>query len=172
MLSFISVYHVVIAYIMLCTSTFPFTHTLIRLLPTTRGSHVQDFLVTLYFSGVRVIVRFARSWSLSLLVLVFYSLLSFCYFLIFSIHIRFSLYSSFFIWYHAWMLICDIVVIVDLLWFRFIACSGYFRLSVYTWDIFLTYIRHRLSSRLCFHVFWEAGRDRVFLVSEPGLLNN
>ena len=22
----------------------------------------------------------------------------------------------------------------------------------------------------CFHVFWEAGRDRVFLVSEPGLL--
>ena len=40
----------------------------------------------------------------------------------------------------------------------------------------LAYIRHRLSSRLCFHVVWEAGRDimsscyqirRVFL-NEPG----
>ena len=39
---------------------------------------------------------------------------------------------------------------------------------MYTWGIFLAYIRRRLSSRLCFHVFWEAGRDRFFLVSEPG----
>jgi len=58
------------------------------------------------------------------------------------------------------MLICDIDVIVDLLWFRFITCSSYFRLSVYTWDIFLAYICRRLSSRLRFHVFWEAGRDK------------
>jgi len=35
---------------------------------------------------------------------------------------------------------------------------------------FLAYIRRRLSSRLCFHVFWEAERDKVFLLSEPGLL--
>jgi len=35
--------------------------------------------------------------------------------------------------------------------------------------IFLANIRRRLSSRLCCHVFWEAGRDRIFLVSEPGL---
>ena len=35
---------------------------------------------------------------------------------------------------------------------------------------FLVYIRRWLSSRLCFHVFWEAGRDRIFLVSEPCLL--
>ena len=47
------------------------------------------------------------------------------------------------------------------LWFRFIACSGYFRLSVYTWGIFLAYTRRRLSSRLCFSVFWEAGRDKL-----------
>ena len=33
--------------------------------------------------------------------------------------------------------------------------------------IFLAHIRRRLSSRLRFCVFWEAGRDRVFLVSEP-----
>jgi len=41
----------------------------------------------------------------------------------------------------------------------FIACSGYFRLSVYTRGIFLAYIRRRLSSRLRFHVFWEVGHD-------------
>ena len=45
-----------------------------------------------------------------------------------------------------------------------IACSGHFRLSVYMWDIFLTYIRRRLSSRLYFSVFWKAGCDRIFWV--------
>jgi len=30
---------------------------------------------------------------------------------------------------------------------------------VYMWGILLAYIRRRLSSRLCFHVFWKAGRD-------------
>ena len=30
---------------------------------------------------------------------------------------------------------------------------------MYTWGIFLAYKRRRLSSRLRFHVFWEAGRD-------------
>jgi len=44
----------------------------------------------------------------------------------------------------------------------FITCSGYFRLSVYTWGILLVYIRRRLSSRLPFHVFWEAGHDITF----------
>ena len=39
----------------------------------------------------------------------------------------------------------------------FIICSGYFRLSVYMWGILLAYIRCRLSSRLCFHAFWEGG---------------
>ena len=38
----------------------------------------------------------------------------------------------------------------------FITCLGYFRLSVCAWGIFLANIRRRLSSRLCFHVFWEA----------------
>ena len=39
-------------------------------------------------------------------------------------------------------------------------------------------MRGVFSSRTCvptlvvtlFHVFWEVGRDRIFLVSEPGLL--
>ena len=38
---------------------------------------------------------------------------------------------------------------------------------MYTWGIFLAYIRRRLVSRLRSSVFWEAGRDRVILVSEP-----
>ena len=37
--------------------------------------------------------------------------------------------------------------------------SDYLRFSAYTWGIFLAYMRHRLVSRLCFNVFWEAGRD-------------
>ena len=44
--------------------------------------------------------------------------------------------------------------------FRFIACSGYFRLSVYTWGIFLAYMRrHNVSVSL--------GSGRYSLVSEP-----
>jgi len=42
-------------------------------------------------------------------------------------------------------------------WLIDIACSGYFRLSVYTRGILLAYIRHRLSSCLRFHVFLESG---------------
>ena len=34
------------------------------------------------------------------------------------------------------------------LYVHYIACSGHFRLSVYTWDIFLAYIRRQLSPRL------------------------
>ena len=40
-----------------------------------------------------------------------------------------------------------------LLWFRFIACSGNFRLSAYTWGIFLAYMRRRLVLRLRSSVF-------------------
>ena len=62
-----------------------------------------------------------------------------------------------FICYH-WV----IYLYVILQWYRFIvvsfiACSGHFRLSGYLWSIFLAYICRRLSSRLRFHVFWEAG---------------
>ena len=49
---------------------------------------------------------------------------------------------------------------ISILFRIFIAYSGYFRLSVYTWGFLLAYIRRRLSSRLRFHVFWEAGRDK------------
>ena len=53
---------------LLCTTPFPL-HTLIRSLLTTLDSHVQDFFLDtfLYCSGIRVIVRITRSWSLSYL---------------------------------------------------------------------------------------------------------
>ena len=38
----------------------------------------------------------------------------------------------------------------------------YFKLNVYTWNIFLVYIRHQLSSRFRSSVFWETGCDRFF----------
>jgi len=108
------------------TRAFLFTHTLIRslLTPWIRTSRVLD--IFLYCSGVHVIVRFARrleflpfdSGILTSYYSCFYTFLDFMY-------IRFSLYSSSFMWYHAWMLLCDIAVIVASLWFRFISCSDY-----------------------------------------------
>jgi len=65
-------------------------------------------------------------------------------------YIRLGFYSiSYFICYHVWTFICTVAV---LSYYNndYIACSGYFRLSVNTWGIFLAYIRHRLSSRLHF----------------------
>jgi len=57
-------------------------------------------------------VRFARSWSFSQFnsgILIFLTFLLFPDFR----YIRFSYYSSsLFIWYHAWMLICDIAAIM------------------------------------------------------------
>ena len=55
--------------------------------------------------------------------------------------------------------------------FDYIAWSGYFRLSVYKWGIFLAYIRRRFSSRLRFHVFWKAGRDISSLKELPEMVS-
>jgi len=63
------------------------------------------------------------------------------------------------------MFIYDITVTL-IYYSDYIACLGYFTLSVYAWGISLTYIRRRLSSRLHFHIFWEVGRKKVFLVSK------
>jgi len=74
-----------------------------------------------------------------------------------------------FICYHVWMFIYDIAVML-IYYSDYIACSGYFRLNVYAWGIFPPVYTCRFSSRLRSHVFWEAERDRVFLVSEPCLI--
>ena len=85
-------------------------------------------------------------------------------------------FSPIFLWffigrtlYLFYWFICKIILscveYVTLQWFLMpsllidIACSGHFRFNVYTWGIFLAYIRRRLSSRLRFNVFWE-GRDK------------
>ena len=114
LLSFISVIILLLFTFFLYMSTFLFTHTLIRSLLTTLDSHVQDFFDNfLYCLGVRVIVRFVRSWSFFLfdsgILTSFYS--CFCTFLdsciLESVFIQF-----FFAWYHTWMLICHIAVIL------------------------------------------------------------
>ena len=85
-LSFISVYYVVIAYIIFMHEQLFFTHTLIRSLLTTLDSHVQDFGHLSYIVQVFVeTVSFARSWSFSLLIPIFLLFLPFCYFLILGI---------------------------------------------------------------------------------------
>ena len=160
LLSFISVIMLLLLTLLYARAYFSL-HTLTRSLLTTLDSYVQGFghLPILFRCSLRSYackeVELPSVW--------------FCYsYLFYSCFCTFpdSCLSDsvaipiLFIWYHVWMLICDIAVIVDLLWFKFIDCSG--RLSVYTWGIFLAYIRRRLSSRFCFHVFWEAGRDRVF----------
>ena len=67
-----------------------------------------------YDSGVRwdCSRSFAKSWSFSLFdsgILIFLAFILFPD----SRYIRFSCYSSsLFIWYHAWMLICDITIIM------------------------------------------------------------
>ena len=74
-----------------------------------------------------------------------------------------------FICYHMWTFICTAAVIL-IHHSDYIACSGYFRFSVYMWGILLAFIHRRLLSRLRFHIFWEAGRDRIFLVLKEDLV--
>ena len=94
--------------------------------------HVQILNILFYWLGV----RWDWTYCEELEFLPFWFWYSCLYFDILSsflflflyfpwfLYIRFSLCSSSFIWYHAWMLICDIAVMVDLLWFRFITCFG------------------------------------------------
>jgi len=77
---------------------------------TTLDLHVQILELVSIVQVYDETVRFAKSWSFSL----FYSgTLIFLAFVLFpnSCYIRSSHYSSsWFIWYHAWLLICDITV--------------------------------------------------------------
>ena len=96
----------------------PFFKHLIRSLLTIMYLHIQISDAFLNCSGIRW-ARTLREELEFLPIWFWYSCL------LWFLYIRFSLYSSsLFIWYHAWMLIYDIAVIVDLLWFRFVACFG------------------------------------------------
>ena len=69
-----------------------------------------------------------------------------------SMHWTLACSLPLFICYHVWIFICGIAVML-IYHNDYITCSGYFRLNVYAWGIFLAYISRRLSSRLRFHVF-------------------
>jgi len=72
-----------------------------------------------------------------------------------------------FIYYHC---VRYLYVILQWYWFivvDFIVCLGYFKLSICAWGIFLVNIRRRLSSRLHFRVFWEAGSEPCLLKKGP-----
>ena len=72
LLSFISVIMLLLLTLLLSTSTFPFTHTLIRSLLTTLNSHVQDFghlLISFRCSCDRTLSEELE--FLSLLILIF-----------------------------------------------------------------------------------------------------
>ena len=142
-----------------CTSCSLYTHAHHGRVLTTLDLHVQILDVCSIVQVFDETVRLARNWTLFLLILVFTSLLYSCYFLILSLSHSAVIFPSvihLLSLFRLYMYYCS-----DhwLLWFRFIACSGWFRLSVYAWGIFLAYIRRRLSSRLRSSVFWEAGRD-------------
>ena len=154
LLSFILFIIFLLLILLLYTNIFLFTHTLIRSLLTTLDSHVQGIGHFLYFQ-VFVGSSASRGAGASLyLILVFLSSLPFCYFLILDISDSVIIPVSLFIWYHAWMLICDIVVIIDILWFRFIACSGHLGLAC---------MRGVFSSRI---YIADSRRDSVFTYFE------
>ena len=97
-----------------------------------------------------------RDWSFPFLILVFFPLFIPVSVLSCFMHIRFSLYTS-----SLYIISCGDAYI----WYYIIyslnlyLISGYLSLSAYAWGVFLAYMRRRLSSRLRFSVFWEAGRD-------------
>jgi len=142
----------------ICTSSPLYTHSPGRFL-TTLDLHVQilDALLLLCRYSMRLYALRGTGRSLFWF---WYSFLSLFLLLLFDSCISPLAYILFLI---SFQIMCSLYLYYCsdywLLWFRFIACSGYFRLNVYMWGIFLAYIRRRLSSRLRFRVFWEAGRD-------------
>ena len=147
--------------------TFPFyfTHSLGRFL-TTLNLHVQILNVLFYWTDDEL-VRFAWSLELPSARLSVFPVF-FCSVVFFSLCISLS--------YHPMSFICSLLSCVDIymcitvimIYYNFfIACSCYFILSMYTWGILLAYLRRQLSSRLRFHVLWQAGRDKISVMNNP-----
>ena len=165
---YFSIYHVVIVHTVYMHEHFSISYTLTGSLsddPRFARSDIRCFV-----SIVQVFIEtvcFARSWTLP--IRFWYSFLS-LFLLLFCDSCISHLASLLFLISFEIMCSNYIYYCSDrwLLWLKFIPYSGYFKLSAYTWGIFLAYMRRPLLSRLRCHVFWEAGHDRVFLVSEPG----
>jgi len=146
--------------------TLPFSYTLIRSLPDDPEFVLSDtgcfMLLIRYWERITSIIWSRSSLLLDHLFSVF-SISFLFHFFHDSMQWTHSCFIPLFICYHAWMFICDIVVML-IYHSDYVACSSYFRLNVYAWSIFLVYIHCRFSSRLRFHVFWEAGRDNFISI--------
>ena len=132
----------------------------------TRSSHslicIFRSVATYYWSGIGRGSQASGGTQSSLC-----SILQFRYLSCYSLFLLFpwfctldSVFASFL--YSSGIMCGHLYVVLQWYWFivvDFIPFSCYFRLSVCAWGILLTYIRRWLSSRLRFHVFWEAGRD-------------
>ena len=138
-ISFITCSHVI------CTCTFQFilTHSLGIL---TLWICIFRSVANYCWSGIGEDRRHLdEHWVLFIRLLVFS--LSFIPVISFdSKYIGLTVYSIlFFICYHVWLFICHIAVL-SCHYSDYIVCSGYFRLSVYAWGIFLAYIRRDFDS--------------------------
>jgi len=114
---YFSVYHVVIVHTVYMHEHFSFSYTLTGIFwrpwICTSRYWMLSYIVQVFVE----LIRFTRSWNFSLFdfgSLAFFFIPIFVLFLILVYQIQ-SFSSSLFIWYHAWMLVCDIAVIVDLL---------------------------------------------------------
>ena len=153
---FILYYHHMPTHI-ICTYTFLFIlrHSLGVLAPwICRSRSLHVILLIRYLERITDISR-SLEFSLSIIGILTFFILLFPWFQTYWTH---CLFHSFIHLRSCVDIICIIVVML-ILHSEYIACSDYFRLSVHTWGILLAYIHRRLSLRLYFYVFWEAGRD-------------
>ena len=145
--------------LLLCTSIFPFKRTLIRSLPDDPGfAHpdIRYFMLLIRCSMGRTCCKeleFLSTHS-GILIFFFIAIVSVVFwFFLYCIQLPFHFL---FICYHCvrhYIYYCsDFSAFID----DYIPHLDYFRLSVYTWSIFLVYLRRRLSSRLRFDVFLES----------------
>jgi len=139
-------------FIYMCTSLL--FYTLIKSLPDDPRFARLDIGHFILWSGFVEIVHVARSWSLYLF---WYYYLPLFLLLFFDSCISDLLLFHFLFHLRSRVDIIRIIAVMLILYSDYITRSSYFRLSVYTWGIFLAYMRRRLSSRLRFYVFWEVG---------------
>jgi len=154
---YIFIVHSSYAHMCTCTFLFILTHLLGVLTPY---FYISRSMTIYYWSGIgRGSQAYWGAWSLLCLITgTLASPLSLLnpYSLYITFYCHSISYSSVIMCGHLCVIsqCYHVIIVVD------IACSGSFRLSVYTWGIFLAYLRRRLSSQCRFWVFWEVGHDK------------
>ena len=149
---------------------FPSFYTLSRSFLTPLNLHIQvygySFCRSGIWGGLSVLWEawsFLLAWSSSLGIFFLLILIDFVILCILdSVFIPF-IYSCVI----CWTFICIVAMIVNY-YSDYITCSGYIRLSVYSWGILLAYICRWLY-RVSAPEYFGKRCVTVFLVSEPGL---